>query len=130
MQKKHEWKTWHKVAIGVLILIIIGVTMVPDETESVKNSTTLTPAQKDSLLLAKRIEEGRTMAIVNLRVYVTERLNDPKSFDVIDQKTFLVGDSSIVAILDYTAKNMFGGVVRQTIKAETDADGNIVRVVE
>lgn len=130
MQKKNEWKTWHKVTIGVLLIGIFGAIFSPDETESVKNSTTLTPAQKDSILLAKRIEQGREMAIVNLRVYVTERLNDPKSFDVIDQKTFLVGDSSIVAVLDYTAKNMFGGVVRQAIKAETDADGNILKVFE
>lgn len=132
MQQKSKWKTWHKVTVAILLVLffLIGkFVSTQEEKGEQKYLQSLTQAQKDSIALAKTMEGGKFEAEVNLRTYITSRLNDPKSFDVIDQKTWIIGNT-IVVMIDYTAKNAFGGTVRKTIKAEADADGTLTKVFD
>lgn len=124
-QPKSKWKTWHKVVIGLIILAIIGAIFRKEETTP--TAVALTQAQKDSIAFEKNIVKGKREAEVNLRTYVIKSLNDPKSFDVLNQKTWVVG-STIIVMIEYTAKNGFGGVVKSTIKAEADSAGNLTKI--
>lgn len=132
-QQKSKFKTWHKIVLGIIIVGVIGNLLKDDvnkETASIENKQPLlTPAQEDSIGRVKTIEKGRTEAIVNLRVLISKNLNDPNSFEVIDQKTWVAGET-IVVMIDYTAKNGFGGVVRNNLKAEADIYGNLTKVFD
>jgi uncharacterized protein YehS (DUF1456 family) len=127
MQTKKKWKRWHVIVIAVCLLFIIGLIT---ESKEKDDTPPISQATRDSLALAVKMEENKETAIVNLRMRIESSLNDPKSFDVLNQKAFLVGDSTIVVVLEYTAKNMFGGVVRKVVQAECDPDGNITKVFE
>jgi hypothetical protein len=129
---KPKWKTWHKVFLAIVVLLIIGVVKGKNEIEKTPASKAMQAIQQkkeDSLALLKQMEDSKFEAEVNLRTYITSRLNDPKSFDVITQKAWVTGNT-IVVMIDYTAKNAFGGTVRYTLKAEADAKGNIIKVFE
>lgn len=129
-QPKSKWKTWHKITLAVIVLFIIGISIPKDKEEKIgekKYQQTLTQAQEDSIALEKTLEDGKINAEVNLRTYVTKTLNDPKSFDILNKKTWIVG-STIIVMIDYTAKNGFGGVVRNSIRAEADSSGNLTKI--
>jgi Na+-translocating ferredoxin:NAD+ oxidoreductase RnfG subunit len=127
-QKK--WKTWHKITLAVIVLALWGLgTVINKAKEKTKVDTEakLTPAQKDSLRLAPIMKKAKLEATYKLRNYVKDGLNDPKSFDVIEERCFIRG-SQLILVLDYTAKNGFGGTVRKVIQAEADSLGAITKV--
>lgn len=130
IEKFKALKNWQKWAIALLLLAIIGFIVGPQNTQpELKKEPILTQAQIDSIAFAKTIEKGKVEAVVNLRVYIKKSLNDPKSFDVLNQKTWAVGNT-IMVMIEYTAKNAFGGVVKKTIQAEADINGKLLKVFD
>lgn len=115
------------IVAGLLGLAIIG--KLTEQPEAETAAPALTQQQLDSIAFEKRVEKAKEEAAVNMRVAVQKSLNDPKSFDVLDQRAWHI-DSSIYVMLEYTARNAFGGVVRQVAKVEADLDGRLLRFYE
>lgn len=137
------------IIVIVLVLVIIGSFVKEDKPEAAAATlkVPLTTAQRDSAYKAqkaqdsidaaanrqKRIEklfspwDGSNRSLVKL---VKENMNDPKSFEHAETKFWDVGENTIVILMKYRGKNAFGGVVTETIKAESDLNGNIVKVYQ
>lgn len=124
--KKTNKKTL--IIIGVIAVLAIFGTIVGDDKKE-EPVAELTQKQNDSIALKELTDKGRFEAEVKLRTYIKSKLNDPKSFDVLNQKSWAI-DSTIIVSIEYTAKNGFGGTVRNTIQAEADVNGNLTKVFE
>lgn len=119
-------KTW--ILVGCLAVVgFIGSKLAP--TEKVTKPE-ITQAQKDSAASAKKLEAGLQEARYNLMNYVRDRLSDPKSMEVLRVESYHVGETTIVAVVEFTAKNGFGGVQRAAVQAEADLYGNLTKVFD
>lgn len=126
---RNRYKKYIIIGLVIIALAAIG-NLVGDKPEAGTVVTELTQAQKDSIANAKLIAKGKTNAIVNLRTLVRQQMHNPKSFDVIDQNVVQTGDSTLVVVLTYTGTNLMGGVAKQTIQAEADLYGNILKIYQ
>ncbi|HLO37373.1 MAG TPA: hypothetical protein VK173_02675 [Lacibacter sp.] len=134
-KQKPKWKTWHKVVVGLCLLGTIGVFVGDKKADdgTVRAQSSLTPQQKDSADRRDLIAEAFSSwdgSHRNLVKAVKENMNDPKSFEHVETKFWDFGDSNIVVLMKYRGKNGFGGVVTETIKAQTIINGTIVKVFE
>lgn len=113
----------------LILVVLIVIATVKAVMEKGQNKTEIETAQvnTDSLNYAKKIFKAKVEAEVNLRNYITKQLDDPKTFDVISQKSWQVGNTLVVAI-EFTAKNKLGGSLKKTIQAEADMDGRLTKI--
>ena len=79
--------------------------------------------QIESLFINKP-PHGYHKTLVNL---VLSQLNDPNSFDHLGTY-YIERDTTLVVEMDFTAKNGFGGAVRQKVIIESDTLGNITKI--
>lgn len=110
-----------------LMLIFVGAACGPSLSERPWKS--LTNEEK-----IKRLdEEGiflKYTGCYTLCQGVKKAMNDPDSFDHVESKIFLTGETSYVVVMTYRGKNAFGGIVTQTIRAEMDTLGNVIKLFE
>jgi len=59
---------------------------------------------------------------------IKESMNDPKSYEHVETVYWDKGDRLIVQTT-FRGKNGFGGVVKNRVKAETDLDGNVLKII-
>lgn len=64
---------------------------------------------------------------IKLEAKIKESLNDPESYENIETKYWDM-DSVIVVKTVFTAKNEYGGVEKYIIRAESDINGNIIKM--
>jgi hypothetical protein len=64
---------------------------------------------------------------IKLKAKIQEGLNDPESYESISTKYWDM-DSIIVIKTIFTAKNQYGGVEKFIIRAESDINGNIIKL--
>ncbi len=64
---------------------------------------------------------------INVTEKIKSSLNDPKSYEHI-QTTYMDLDSSLVITTTFTAKNGFGGVIKQEVVVSVDTLGNILEI--
>lgn len=135
-QQKTKWKTWHKVTIAILLLIIILFGKFVSKQEDIgeqKYQQSLTQLQKDSITRVTRIRKGFSEwdgSNKNLVLAVKKNMNDPNSFEHVETKYWDVGENTIVVMMTYRGKNAFGGVVTESVKVETDVDGNMTKTFQ
>ena len=65
----------------------------------------------------------------NLTKLIKKAMNDASSFEHVETTYSDKGDHLIVLEV-FRGKNAFGGVVKNSIKAEVDLDGNITKILE
>lgn len=63
-----------------------------------------------------------------LEKYIKENMNDPSSYEHVETKYAVKGDSTLIVVTKYRGKNAFGGVVLQTLQAKVDLNGNILEI--
>lgn len=124
-----KMKTWQKVGIGLLILAVIG-TFLPKDKTSASASTVETT--KDSVTIRKEfIDKAFSQwdgSQFNLVKLVKDNMNDPESFKHVETKYWDMKDK-LVVLMNYRGKNAYGGVVTESVKVETDLQGNIIKVL-
>lgn len=64
----------------------------------------------------------------SLTKYIKDSMNDPSSYKHVETKYIDKGDYLIV-ITTFRGKNAFGGVVKNSITAQVDLDGNIISII-
>jgi len=65
----------------------------------------------------------------NLTKYIKDTMNDPESYEHVKTVYQDKGDYLIVSTT-YKGKNLFGGSVKNTIKAKVSLDGDILEILE
>jgi hypothetical protein len=149
MTTKSPWKTWHKVFLSIVAAIILLFLLVINKADNAYQAS-LTPQQKDSIRKVKeaanqaeRMEEekkDRDKVIkkafnewdgshINLVKLVKDNMNDPGSFEHVETKYWDNGDY-LVLEMKYRGKNAFGGIVTQSIRAKSDLQGTILKILE
>jgi hypothetical protein len=59
---------------------------------------------------------------------IKESMNDPDSYDHVETRYGDKGDHLIVRTT-FRGKNAFGGVVKNTVVAKVDLDGNVIEII-
>lgn len=62
-----------------------------------------------------RLRNGREMYML----YLNKTLKDPESLKIYSEKYTFINDVTVEWVVDYGAKNSFGGMVRNTLECET-----------
>lgn len=101
--------------------------------EAVKDSINKAILVKDSIeAVTKKIESGFSAwngAHRNLEKMVKESMNDPESYEHV-QTTYSIVDGNHLRVRTvFSGKNAFGGRVKNTVLAETDFDGRVIRII-
>lgn len=113
--------------IAVVIGLIILGKIVGDDKKS-ETKTTEVAIDQSEKNKEQAIKNAKEFAEVNLRLYIQQKLMNPKSFDVLSQKSYKAGDSTIVVAIEYTATNAFGGTIKDNIQAEADLNGKLTKI--
>lgn len=104
----------------------------------------LTPAQKEQIEHEKELKkkeqavqdkikksfssyDGSHRGLVK---FVKANMNDPKSFEHVKTTYTVQPTGYLIVKMEYRGKNAFGGVVKNTIGAECDLDGNVTQVLQ
>lgn len=117
----------------ILILIVLGFVLSNDDKSKSKPAETenLTNAQKDSIAKEKLILAAFSQwdgSHYNLVKYTKENMHDPSSFEHVTTSMYKGGDSTLIVVMTYRGKNVFGGLVKNVIRAETQLDGTLIKV--
>jgi hypothetical protein len=131
-----------------IIWIVVGITLgigyvfslfEKEEVTAAQPVIEMTQAQKDSVEKVHLEAEAKRKIDVQFSAWdgshikleraIKKSMNDPSSYEHVETKYWTNGSGLIVATT-FRGANAFGGKVIQTVKAEIDADGNIVKVYE
>ncbi len=63
-----------------------------------------------------------------LERFIKKKMNDPSSYEHIETRYIDKGDHMIVNT-SFRGKNKFGALVKNTVVAKTDLDGNVINVL-
>lgn len=96
-------------------------------------------AEKDKAFAKKAVIEARVKKIQSqfsawdgshrtLERAIQKSMNDPDSYEHVETTYRDLGDSLIVSTT-FRGKNGFGGVVKNTVVAQVDLDGNILKII-
>lgn len=66
---------------------------------------------------------------IKLTEIIKQSLNDPESFNHLET-TYIDKDSFLIVTTKFTAKNGFGGTVRNEVVVKSDTLGNITEVIK
>jgi len=125
-KKKKRDKILWKIAFvlfGFVFLLIIIVAMSPDEPEI---KPTKAEIHKQNIEKLFHPWDGSN---IELEKKIKESLNDPESYEHITTTYIDTGDFLSVKSI-FTAKNGFGGVIKQEVVIQQDTLGNIIKVVK
>jgi hypothetical protein len=65
---------------------------------------------------------------IKLKQYVKDNMNDPESFEAVKTE-YWDQDTVIVVKMVFTGKNAFGGRVKQTVMANCDINGEVLKII-
>lgn len=125
---KTKWKTWHKVAIGLMLLVFFGIGKLVSTAESAAVST---PALKEAETREQVVSKAFSAwdgSHKNLVTYVEANINDPKSFEHVETRYWDNKSDTIIIKMTYRAKNAFNATVTEMVRAEADLKGNLLTV--
>lgn len=129
MQKKSNPKDVKKgcLILSVLLVLIISIAVITCESEpDIQLSEQELRDNKINELLY-----GNGMKAVNIQLIqlVKKNLNDPDSMGNIEV-SYIDNDSIILVTQKFTAKNAFGGTLREEVVVSIDTLGNILEVIK
>ncbi|WP_372719940.1 hypothetical protein [Novipirellula sp.] len=118
--KKHLWST---LAMLVMAFLALGST----DTTSTTPSTPKTPEQLRTEQIEKEFSawDGSHRGLTQV---IKKSMNDPKSYEHVETRYIDKGDHLIVTT-EFRGKNAFGGVVKNSVIAKVDLNGNVVEII-
>jgi len=138
-----------------LVVMTLWVTAQTEEKPEPKPAITVSPQQaakkETAKLPAKRVQRTRTkrklptrrqtrqeiiekqFSVWNgshrgLTKLIKESMNDPKSYQHVETRYGDKGDYLIV-VTTFRGKNVFGGVVKNSVTAKVDLNGNVISII-
>ena len=110
-----------QIAVGLLIVVMLFFIIIkPGKKEE--------PKQLSRTEIIEKAFSALDGSHLKLKEYIKTTMNDPKSYEEVETK-YWDRDSFIVVKMTFTGKNAFGGRVKQTVMANCDIDGNVIKIM-
>ena len=117
-------KSRHTVSLlGLLLFIILAVGSVDDSDSSGGSSAPKTREERIETHFSAWDGSHR-----NLTKFIKESMNDPASYKHVETRYGDKGEYLIV-VTTFRGKNAFGGVVKNSVTAKVDLDGNVISII-
>lgn len=97
------------------------ILLIPDEKQEIENRKIA--ARKEQILKQFSWDDSHR----NLKRWIKENMNDPKSFEHV-KTTYTDKGDYLLVYMNYRGKNAFGATVLQTTIAKVDLDGNVLSI--
>lgn len=120
-KKRNNLLVWLVIVISLPILFFYGIA---------SNSTKTVGKPIDSVALRNQSIANQFTAMGshnNLETLIISEMNDPESYEHIETTYTDLGELLVVTTT-FRGKNAFGAKVKQSIQAEVDLNGNIIKV--
>jgi len=107
----------------VMAFLALGST----DTNSTTPSTPKTPEQLRTEQIEKEFSawDGSHRGLTEV---IKKSMNDPKSYEHVETRYIDKGDHLIVTT-EFRGKNAFGGVVKNSVIAKVDLNGNVLEII-
>ena len=114
-------------ALCLLMILAVGSTSDDDKKSETKIETTKTEEELRKELVEKHFSawDGSHRGLTRV---IKDSMNDPKSYEHVETRYGDKGDYLIVSTT-FRGKNAFGGVVKNTIVAKVDLEGNVIEIL-
>lgn len=92
----------------------------------------LTPTVTETETREEKIEKAFSTwdgSHVDLTRKIKESMNDPASYEHVETKYWDMKDH-LVVLTTFRGKNAFGGVIKNSVKAKVDLDGNVIEIMD
>lgn len=126
-QKWNGWPRWNKWAFVIGMLFVISIFSQFKQASTPSSSRTPTEVRQDQLQAQFSGWDGSHIQLVK---YIKQNLSDPDSFEHV-KTTYIDNGDHLIVNMKFRAKNGFGAMELQTVKALVSArDGNIEKILE
>lgn len=115
------------VALSLLMILAVGSSSDDDKKSETKVETPKTAEELRKELVEKHFSAWDGSHIGLTRV-IKDSMNDPKSYEHVETRYSDKGDHLIVSTT-FRGKNAFGGVVKNTVVAKVDLEGNVIEIL-
>lgn len=117
-------KKWHIVVLGCLVLGIIG-NFIPKKETPIAAEPKTSVITKDGIKKQFSGFDGSNRGLIKA---VKQSMNDPKSFEHVETRHWVLKNDTVIVKMTYRGKNAFGGVVTERVTATMLPDGSISEV--
>jgi len=118
----------HVISLSVLSVLLI---LAAGSTDSGGGKSSSTTPKTQEEIRKEQIEEHFSAwdgSHIGLTKLIKKSMNDPKSYEHVETRYVDQGDHLIV-ITTFRGKNAFGGVVKNSVMATVDLNGNVTEVI-
>ncbi len=115
------------IVVAVILFLIVKSCFFGSDTEKVRTNADGTVMTERQIKVEDQFSswDGSHTGLTKM---IKENLNDPNSFEHIETKFKDNGDF-IYVFTTFTAKNGFGGRIKQTVSAKVDFNGNVIEII-
>lgn len=114
---------WKVILVGLSTVLFIGTCIGTCDEGTKTNDPPKEVSRKERIEKAFSSWDGSHR---NLEAWVKSAMNDPDSYKHIETVYREKGPDTIFVMMQFSGKNAFGGVVKNTATCYTDLDGNIL----
>ena len=110
-----------------MFVILVMTFLALGSTDSNKSTTPKTPEEARTAQIEKHFSawDGSHNGLTKV---IKESMNDPNSYEHVETRYGDKGDYLIVTAT-FRGKNAFGGVVKNSVTAKVDLNGNVIEVI-
>lgn len=118
-----------KIGIGIVLLVVFFRFIAPKDPVRLAEATSV---KSKSELRQEKIKGGFSSfdgSHYELTKYIKVQMNDDDSFEHIET-TYSDKGKYILIETRFKGKNVFGGIVKQSIQAKADTNGNLIEILK
>lgn len=97
-----------------IVIGVIGAILNPKSEPSNEEKNTELKKDKQKII-DEALNDVRYNKSNDIKIRIQKSLNDEESYKTIEEKTYLLNDSTIVYYLQYSAKNSFNATIKNEI---------------
>lgn len=114
--------------IAFCLLMVLAAGSSSDEDSKVTKVETPKTAEELRREVVEKYFSAWDGSHIGLTKVIKESMNDPKSYEHVETRYGDKGDYLLVSAT-FRGKNAFGGVVKNTVVAKVDLDGNVIEIL-
>lgn len=104
-----KWTFIISIAIGIVVAIV------NPKSEPTKEEKETEQKKDKQKIIDEALHDVRYNKSNEIKTQIQKSLNDEDSYETIEEKTYLLNDSTIVYYLQYSAKNGFNATIKKEI---------------
>ncbi len=118
---------------SLFFVLLIGYFLVTSQSGTGPSTTSSTPSAPAAPPSREEIIQRQFSAWDgshrNLERLIKAAMNDPDSYEH-DETRYIDNGDTLTVLTSYRGKNAFGGVVRASVTAVVDLEGNVIEIVQ